>query len=769
MSFWIFIFALFVIWSLFFKKKKPVAPKVNNKKPINKVSSGKSTNNLSNIHSRAPDEDELATFTFINEQVVDFHARQEQPQKNLSQRHTTPARWIKPDESVTIENIVINGGYFYFGGQLKAGSSGEHHYRYNDNSDASLVNSALSIQHASVHHQDESLGYWPSFSTLSPLSRGAYLSWLASDRNDASCPIGYVFIYFYGLERRILVDGAQKAIPADEFKSLFGEVSRLRSIFKLNNSFYRYSTQLIETMLLLRPDVIKIENESDYFASGSSLLFRFRLATVVEQGEPLPVDLALAWVKYYAEYALRTPARRCVNEFTALFKQRYADKFNNGLIIKPNKTRLELNYYPASSTLRGINIEHLDLPDPSVLRAPVQKLIQIAESCTDSLDAYSRYLGKKEASRSDIAAIMLLPDEVLNEDAEHTFTKFKLWADEQISENAGLVKVASFWAILDIPAPDKINKKEAELIQNFIERTGYGVAPDTRYHHVKPEPDGNIVLFLEGHGEFFTPSTEFLSVSVALRLGAMIAQMDQDVDITEQIVLEKTIDHNGTLSPTEKRSLHAYLRWLLNTPANMAGLKNKIEQLNGKEKSTIGNVILRVACADGKIDLAEIKQLEKIYSSLGLDSKAVTNDLHHLSMTGKTSEHRTQTVLERNNIFSLDEHALARHESDTANVHQLLSTIFEEDSATEERPKDIPSNSIVTLDETHHQLYQLLLAKNRWERNEVAELCQQLNLMLIGAIEAINDWSFEQVDAPLLDEDDDGIYVDLEIAQELKG
>ena len=40
--------------------------------------------------------------------------------------------------------------------------------------------------------------------------------------------------------------------------------------------------------------------------------------------------------------------------------------------------------------------------------------------------------------------------------------------------------------------------------------------------------------------------------------------------------------------------------------------------------------------------------------------------------------------------------------------------------------------------------------------------------MLSGAIEAINGWSFEQVDAPVLDDDDD-IYVDLEIAQELKG
>ncbi|MCL0859905.1 TerB N-terminal domain-containing protein, partial [Klebsiella pneumoniae] len=34
--------------------------------------------------------------------------------------------------------------------------------------------------------------YWPSFSSLSPEARGAYVSWLASDRSDPSCPIGYV-------------------------------------------------------------------------------------------------------------------------------------------------------------------------------------------------------------------------------------------------------------------------------------------------------------------------------------------------------------------------------------------------------------------------------------------------------------------------------------------------------------------------------------------------------------------------------------------------
>lgn len=39
--------------------------------------------------------------------------------------------------------------------------------------------------------------------------------------------------------------------------------------------------------------------------------------------------------------------------------------------------------------------------------------------------------------------------------------------------------------------------------------------------------------------------------------------------------------------------------------------------------------------------------------------------------------------------------------------------------------------------------------------------------MLDGSIETINDWAYEQVDAPVIDDDED-IYIDLEIANELK-
>ncbi|EMF8001294.1 hypothetical protein V4H12_004611, partial [Salmonella enterica subsp. enterica serovar Infantis] len=67
------------------------------------------------------------------------------------------------------------------------------------------------------------------------------------------------------------------------------------------------------------------------------------------------------------------------------------------------------------------------------------------------------------------------------------------------------------------------------------------------------------------------------------------------------------------------------------------------------------------------------------------------------------------------------------------------------------------------------QLYRRLLEKEQWSRKEATELCSNWNLMLGGALEVINDWSYAVVDAPVLEDTDDHIWVDLEIAKELEG
>lgn len=133
--------------------------------------------------SASLDDDELATFILVNGSVTEYKTSGKHSGITQKKSNTTPGQWAKPGEIIAIQNIVINGGNFYFGGQLKAYTSGEY---YSDNSpEASLVNDALSINSAaSYHEEDETLDYWPSYSSLSPLCRGAYLRWRASGRND---------------------------------------------------------------------------------------------------------------------------------------------------------------------------------------------------------------------------------------------------------------------------------------------------------------------------------------------------------------------------------------------------------------------------------------------------------------------------------------------------------------------------------------------------------------------------------------------------------
>ncbi|MCX2943097.1 TerB N-terminal domain-containing protein [Rahnella perminowiae] len=770
MELWIFFAAIYLIYLLFSKKKKnksagSYASKTVKAPPKEWLAEIKKKETVVQKDDR--EDDDLATFTLDSGRSVEYRVTTIQPQ-NSPKTTGTLARWVLPGEVTTVGGVKITDGNFYFGQRMKPAGQSMSGY-YDDGSEASLIDGTLKIYPKPYLYEDNSLGYWPSYSSLSPDARGAYLNWLASDRHDAACPVGYVFIYLYGLERKALVDSRDGNTPDAVFLTLFNEVCRLRPVFIENRSFRNYSSQLLEAMSILRPQVGLVPNpgsDSDY--SNGGMQFKLALAKAVDAGVPVSADLALTWVTNHTEYALRTPARRCAKEFAALFKRRYTLKYGEGMVVKPNKTRLRLDYTPASPSLRGVHLPVPDLPDPSALKGPVQKIMTLAEICTDELDAYSRYLGRKGTSENDTAAIILLPLEIINESAGKVLNTFKRWADEVIASHKGLTTVADFWAQMGANCPAKINKKEADLMQVFALKMGYCLAPDPFYHYMKAEADGALVLFAAGEGARLSPSPAFISAVMTLRLGSMVALTDNSLDQAEQKVLENAIDHNSGFNEDEKRSLHAYLTWQLHTPANMTGMKNRIAPLSAMEKSAIGKVIVGVACSDGRIEPAEIKQLEKIYLSLGLDPSTISGNIHQHS-TAEVTPLSSASASPETTEFTLDASVLARHESATEDVRKLLSAIF-----TEEEPEfreSVPATGTQEggLDSAHNQLYHRLLEKEQWPRKEATALCENLNLMLSGALEVINDWSYAVVDAPVLDDADDDIWVDLEIAKELEG
>lgn len=86
----------------------------------------------------------------------------------------------------------------------------------------------------------EKLPYWPHYIDLSPQQRYAYLSWL---RNvDEPTDMGNVFLYYYGLERHLLLGDIDKAVT---------QIIRLRNTHK-NKSFFNYSENSIIHACIMR-------------------------------------------------------------------------------------------------------------------------------------------------------------------------------------------------------------------------------------------------------------------------------------------------------------------------------------------------------------------------------------------------------------------------------------------------------------------------------------------------------------------------------------
>ena len=720
-------------------------------------------------------------------------------------------RWVVENESLNINGRSIERGFYYIGGSLKMLTG--------FGTEPSLVDDSLStssprvIHSLSQIHVDESLGYWPSYERLSAKCRGAYLDWLTSERTHPSTPIGYVFIYFGGFERRIIEHINDDIVSDAEFIAIYEEVTRLNRVYgSQSSSFDSYSAHFLAFMTLIRSllfeDKAKIGHLPPPPVTSQNLRFKMRLAKAVALQLPVSAPLAWEWLVYSNEYNFKTPAKRCEDTFKDLFAILYHDAYPNGFVVSANKTRLKLSYNAASRSIISVELTLDDLPDPSVLRAPVKKLIYIAEQCNDALDAYSRYLGKEGSSADDITAIMLLPKSLLHNSRYPVIEKFKIWAESIIENNEGLTTTKELWAYLDEPLPQTaskaLSKKQNELIINLVELAGFSLAPDNRYHQTRLQTDGYAVLFASSHhgarGENFEPSSSFYQVSLAMRLGAMVATINGYVDKREVDTLLTLLNKDSQLTAIEKDSLTAYLLWQLNTPANMAGLKTILADLDTQYIGFISRFIITVALANGDIETSQIKQIEKLYQALGLDKALVTRDIHQLTTNKKVNIGINNALQTKDNSsksspsFSFDAELLALHERETAVAKAMLSKIFTvEDEENEndvkesellkissktatEHQKAVTINSpgsgdvaiINGLDSSHSQLYQELISAEIWQREAVNELCESLNLMINGAIETINDWAYDKVDAPVL-EDADEVVVDFEIVEELKG
>lgn len=700
-----------------------------------------------------------------------------------SERTSVDARWLPEGQSVPVAGRIIPGGMLY---QADGPAPGHRH-------DPAVIDSTLAVAWNKPDTRGTNLPYWPSYSTISPAARAAYLQWLIGGRSAPDTPLGYVFLFFYGLERRCLVDlNANSTHP--EVTAIAAEVRRLYRLYGSNESFHRYATNFLELIDAAEMRTARLA-PPDWRATGFDWELPFELTIglgrYVAAHRPIPAEWALSFLRLHPEARLRTPAKRCSVEFDELFLRRYRTKFGDGMRVRPPKARITLDYQPASSSLRNYTMRFDDIPDITGMNGPFQDLRTIAFECTDSLDSYSRYLGKNPGAVGTPAAVALLPAELIDTHGGTVADRVRAWVDEAVGDGPTLVPRDALIRAWSPNHPVKLTKNDALALTGLLANVGVGIEPDVRFGGSPPPPGATVVLFPAGADAPSQPSPQYSAAAVLVHLAAAVAAADGTVDDDERRHLKTHLERTFGLSSDERVRLDAHLEWLAANSAGLAGVKRRLDVLDESRRAAIGQFLVEFASAGGTPTAAEIATLTKIYRLLGLDEGDVYVAVHRHGMSNapvpvRQADEGTRYLIPEptsaattgsSTPVTIDPDKVQARLAETAEVAALLAGIFTDDdpdttppvpettaTITHEEPVDV---QIDGLDDTHVALVVELTGRDLWDRAAVEDLVAAVGLPLFGAaIDRINEAAIDMSGEPLL-EGDDPIEVNSYAAEEL--
>lgn len=215
-------------------------------------------------------------------------------------------------------------------------------------SEPSTIYTKLPIQRPSPTRLVPPPGYYPTYVGLFPEQKWIYLNWL----KDVSQPIeiGYVFLYYYGLERQLLIGN---------FDEAFHEIMLLRKHHN-NQSFHHYSGAALLQSCIHRKRLDMLE----YLDQSEQLRDHGNLKLLVSHY--LGFDLAATSLMDISR-AILTINQRYIKNEPALFELTLTNQLNEkyGTPYFPFAGRYDIDAIPKTPELLFANISF-----PEDIRSP---------------------------------------------------------------------------------------------------------------------------------------------------------------------------------------------------------------------------------------------------------------------------------------------------------------------------------------------------------------------------------------------------------------
>jgi len=675
--------------------------------------------------------------------------------------------WIPKDNSIVIAETTIKGGLIYVGKRLPT---------ITGDNDPCLIDPTKEVA-LSADFSQRLMGYWPSYSNTSAEARRAYLNWLATGKDNANADIGYVFLYFYGLERRIIIDCKASISNKDEILGISNELQRLLCIYgERSKSFKRYATDLLDWIEIIYTSdrMYKTLSEYELLQDMRPRLIRLALGQAAIDNICLPAVVALHWARLDATGPWTTKFAKSPTEFYASFQKLYKDKFGDGLYLQTNDQELSLNYLPASSSLRIRCKEHVVEVKgiPSIkISIDTKKIFLgiLGQVCQNLLEPFAETANQAQEDCNVPETPCNLPNSPWSEETLGRLISLK----ELAMNGPRVIKLDALAANLGMTIANTRNDFIA--FSKLLNQYSLFVIPDGESRAAPPLINEQVVIYTASPNTGISQqSAIFNTAYITLQLASAVAASDGEFSHSEYEHLLEKIKGWSHLDANQILHLEANLCYLLFSPTVLNSvklnmIKKSLVHLDHASRRLIAVFIASVVQVDGLIVADEMNILEKIYKALNLDVDKIYSDLCDGAITNSSPPISFDTKIERGSIsdLKLDASRIAQLQEETERGSDLLASIFSVDEDDEqasvissrqltnvERKDESGKSFILDLDSTLSVFACQLMERESWSRSELLVIARELGLMLDGALEEINEASYDRIDLPFSEGDD---------------
>ena len=636
------------------------------------------------------------------------------------------------------------------------------------------------------------LGYFPEYSRLSPAQRANYLQWLAKERSGPLSDIGYAFLFFYGLERRLILEGK-------DLNPIAKEVVRLLETYKRSASFVGPLSRFLSYSLARAGIAIVKEKwfeavfertrahcDEQHLAVGLAWLF--------SRQRPLPAHWALRIARLDPRAPRNVVLERLREQFDALFVKRYREQHGDGLLLRVTNRDREIRYRPASPALSdefasSANGPTVRIPNVLGVKSQFSPLVQIWGRCLEELKPLSRTMAKGGEVKTRVA-YEALPDD-LKADSEHPDKPAweRLVAEKGQEDGTVIVEAGELGRLHGMAWQSSLTIKQSGSLVETANAVGFVIEPDAR---VTRRPYGwgeSVALFRPEQKPSLPTDARYPGAALLLELGMSVAAADGEIEEEEIGHITGFLESQFLLNPTDARRLKALKRLFLKQHPLIGGIGKRLKAILAVDQlESIGEFLVGVAATNGTIAKKQVVALRSAYRALEIDVECLERLLEPYRRletepvevqpetkstdAGETIPPRSTTGLRP--TLRLDATLVERLMHETREVALLLDEAMLEEQPAEETSEVKPSPLSKPAADPRFEglvvrycaVLTELCTRPSWTRSDFERLVRNHSLMPSGTLDVINEWSQDRFDELIIEDVGDELIVHADLVVE---